>query len=245
MGTLTHDWPEQESSSTERTMKVTYYGHSCFRAELAGKSLLFDPYITPNELAQSVDISSIPADYILLSHAHQDHVADAVTIAKRTSAQVLCNFELSLWLNRQGINNVFPMNHGGTAKLHGVRAKLVNAIHSSSLPDGSYGGNPGGWIVESAEGNFYFSGDTALTADMKLIGETTRLRWAALCLGDTFTMGIEDAILAASWVGVDQVLGVHYDTFPPIRIDHAQATQAFRAAGRTLHLPPIGGTLDL
>jgi L-ascorbate metabolism protein UlaG (beta-lactamase superfamily) len=226
-------------------MKITYYGHSCFRVEIAGKNLLFDPFITPNELAQSIDINAIPADFILLSHAHQDHVADVVPIAKRTSAQILCNYEISLWLNRQGLQNVLPMNHGGTAKLDVARAKLVNAIHSSSLPDGSYGGNPGGWVIESDDGNFYFSGDTALTADMKRIGETTPLRWAALCIGDTFTMGVHDAIEAAAWVGATQILGVHYDTFPPIRIDHDQAIAAFRAAGRTLHLPPVGGTLDL
>jgi L-ascorbate metabolism protein UlaG (beta-lactamase superfamily) len=225
-------------------MKVTYYGHSCFRVEIGGKSLLFDPYITPNELAKSIDPKTIPADTILLSHGHEDHVADVVAIASRTSAQVLCNFEISLWLNRQGIKNVFPMNHGGTAHLDVAHAKLVNAIHSSSLPDGSYGGNPGGWVIESAEGNFYFSGDTALTSDMKRIGETTPLLWAALCIGDTFTMGVNDAVEAAAWIKADQILGVHYDTFPPIRIDHAKAIATFRATQRTLHLPPIGGTLN-
>jgi L-ascorbate metabolism protein UlaG (beta-lactamase superfamily) len=226
-------------------MKITYYGHSCFGVEIAGKTLLFDPYITPNELAKSIDSKTIPADFILLSHGHHDHVADVVSIAARTSAQVLCNFEISLWLNREGVQNVFPMNHGGTADLDIARAKLVNAIHSSSLPDGTYGGNPGGWLLESSEGNFYFSGDTALTTDMKRIGETTTLRWAALCIGDVFTMGVQDAIEAASWVGADQILGVHYDTFPPIRIDHTQAIAAFRAANRTLHLPPVGATLNL
>jgi L-ascorbate metabolism protein UlaG (beta-lactamase superfamily) len=226
-------------------MKVTYYGHSCFQVEVAGKHLLFDPFITPNERAQSIDIHSIPADYILLSHGHEDHVADVVAIARRTSAQVLCNFEISLWLNRQGIQNVFPMNHGGTAKLDVAQAQMVHAIHSSSLPDGSYGGNPGGWVVRTAEANFYYSGDTALTTDMKRIGQTTRLHWAALCIGDTFTMGIDDAIEAAAWIGTDRILGVHYDTFPPIRIDHDQAIAAFRAAGRTLHLPAVGTTLEL
>jgi L-ascorbate metabolism protein UlaG (beta-lactamase superfamily) len=226
-------------------MKITYYGHSCFRVEIAGRSLLFDPFITPNELARNVDVDSIPANYVLLSHGHEDHVADAVAIARRTGAQVLCAFEVSLWLGRHGVKNLFPMNHGGTAKLDVCKAKLVNAIHSSSLPDGSYGGNPAGWVVESSEGNFYYSGDTALTMDMKRIGETTKLRFAALCIGDTFTMGIDDAIEAAAWVGADQVLGVHYDTFPPIKIDHDAAISQFKKANRTLHLPAIGTSLSL
>ena len=226
-------------------MKITYYGHSCFGVEVGGKHLLFDPYITPNELAKAVRVDQVPADYILLSHAHEDHVADAVAIAKRTKAQVLSNFEIYLWLTRQGMENVYPMNLGGTARLDGIQATLVQALHSSSLPDGSYGGTAGGWVVRTLQGNFYYSGDTALMSDMQLIGGSTKLNWAALCIGDTFTMGVEAAIRAAEFVGCDQVLGVHYDTFPPIRIDHDEAKRKFQAAGRTLHLPRIGGTLEL
>ena len=114
--------------------------------------------------------------------------------------------------------------------------KFVNAIHSSSLPDGAYGGNPGGFVVESAEGNFYYSGDTALTMDMKLIGESTRLLFAALPIGDNFTMGVEDAIKAAEFVRCHEVLGLHYNTFPPIKIDAAAAIERFKAAGQRLHL---------
>jgi L-ascorbate metabolism protein UlaG (beta-lactamase superfamily) len=172
-------------------------------------------------------------------------VADAVAIAKRTNAQVLSNYELFLWLTRQGVKTGYPMNLGGTARLEGIQATLVPALHSSSLPDGSYGGTAGGWVVRATEGAFYYSGDTALMTDMKLIGESTAVNWAALCIGDTFTMGVQDAIRAAEFVGCDQVLGVHYDTFPPIKIDHEAAMRKFRETGRTLHLPPIGGSLDL
>lgn len=228
-------------------MKITYYGHSCFGVEVAGRHLLFDPFISGNGLAKQIRADRIPADYILLSHAHEDHVADAVGIAKRTQAKVLSNYEIYLWLTRQGIKEALPMNLGGTATLEGggMQATLVPALHSSSLPDGTYGGTAGGWVVRTAEGNFYYSGDTALMTDMKLIGASTRLKWAALCVGDTFTMGVEDAIRAAEYVGCDQVLGVHYDTFPPIQIDHAAAKRKFQASGRTLHLPPIGGSLEL
>jgi len=226
-------------------MKVTYYGHSCFSASIGGKTLLFDPFITPNELARHLDLSSVPADIILLSHGHQDHVADVVTLAKRTGATVLCSFEIYLWLEKQGLEKFMPMNHGGTAQLQVATAKMVNAVHSSALPDGSNGGNPCGWVIQSPEGNFYYSGDTALTLDMKIIGETAPLKFAALCIGDTFTMGITDAIRAADWVGAKQVLGVHYDTFPPIKIDRAAAQTQFAEAGKTLHLPGIGDAVEL
>jgi L-ascorbate metabolism protein UlaG (beta-lactamase superfamily) len=226
-------------------MQITYYGHSCFSVALGGKHLLFDPFISPNELASQIDLTRIPADVILLSHGHEDHVADVVPIAQRTKASILCNFEIYLWLSGKGLDQFMPMNVGGTTHLGYAKAKMVTAIHSSSMPDGAYGGNPAGWLIESGEGNFYFSGDTALTLDMKIIGETTRLNFAALCIGDTFTMGVEDAIRAAEWVGADQVLGVHYDTFPPIKINHAAARQKFAETGKTLHLPAIGQTLDL
>jgi L-ascorbate metabolism protein UlaG (beta-lactamase superfamily) len=223
-------------------MKVTYYGHACFSAEIAGKTLLFDPFITPNPLAQAIDVKQIPADYILLSHGHEDHIADAEAIARRTGALVISNFEIVSWLGRKGIANGRPMNHGGTAQFDFGRVKLVNAIHSSSLPDGGNGGNPLGFVVESKEGNFYYSGDTALTEDMKLIGESTRLKFAALCLGSNFTMDVADAVKAAGFIRCDDILGVHYDTFPPIQIDHAAAINKFRAADKRLHLLRIGGS---
>lgn len=224
-------------------MKTTYYGHSCFAVEAGGKTLLFDPFITPNPLAKAVDISKIHADFILVSHGHEDHLADAVAIAKRTNALVIANFEVALWLNKMGAPRIHPMNHGGMVKLDFGRVKFVNAIHSSTLPDGSPGGHPGGFVVETGAGNFYYSGDTALTLDMKLIGESTQLKFAALCVGDNFTMGPEDAVKAASFVNCDQIFGVHFDTFPPIKIDHAAAKEAFRAAGKTLHLLRPGETV--
>ncbi|HHY86154.1 MAG TPA: metal-dependent hydrolase [Verrucomicrobia bacterium] len=217
-------------------MKLTYYGHSCFAVEIGSTTLLFDPFITPNDLARAVDVNAVKADFILVSHGHADHLADGVNIAKRTGATVVANFEVANWFNRQGVAKTHPMNHGGTARFDFGRVKYVNAIHSSSLPDGSYGGNPGGFVIESSAGNFYYSGDTALTMDMKLIGELFRLKFAVLCVGDTFTMGVEDAIRAADMVGCSEVLGVHYDTFPPIRIDHADAVAKFKAVGKQLHL---------
>lgn len=225
-------------------MKVTFYGHACFSVNAGGKHLLFDPFISPNPAAKAIDIKKIPADYILVSHGHEDHVADVVEIAKHTSATVIANYEVATWLNKHGAPKVHPMNHGGWAMFDFGPVKFVNAIHSSVMPDGAYGGNPGGFIVETSGGDFYYSGDTALTMDMKLIGETSRLKFAALCIGSNFTMGIDDAVRAADFIRCKEILGVHYDTFPQIMIDHANAQEKFKAAGKNLHLMQIGETKD-
>jgi L-ascorbate metabolism protein UlaG (beta-lactamase superfamily) len=223
-------------------MRVTCYGHSCFAAEIAGKQVLFDPFITGNELAKSIDVHKLRADYILISHGHMDHLADAADIAKRTGATIVSNYEVTLWFGKQGVEKTHALNHGGSWQFEFGRVKFVNAIHSSGLPDGTYGGNPGGFVIESGEGNFYYSGDTALTMDMKLIGESTRLNFAVLCIGDNFTMGVEDALKAAEFVRCHEILGVHYNTFPPIQIDSAAAIARFKAAGKNLHLLSPGET---
>jgi L-ascorbate metabolism protein UlaG (beta-lactamase superfamily) len=225
-------------------MKVIYHGHACLTVVIGGKVLLFDPFITGNPLAKNTDAEKVAADFILVSHGHSDHVGDAVAIARRTGALVIANYEVATWLNKNGVPKVHPLNHGGSCQFDFGRVKFVNAIHSSTMPDGSFGGNPGGFVVESAEGNFYFSGDTALTMDMKLIGESTKLKFAALCIGDNYTMGVDDAVKAANFIRCDEILGIHFDTFPPITIDHAAAREKFRAAGKTLHLLHPGEARD-
>jgi len=225
-------------------MRIFYYGHSCFSAAINGKHLLFDPFITQNPLAKEVDVKKIKADCIFVSHGHFDHIADAVAIANQTNATVIANYEITSWFGKNGVKNARPLNAGGTYVSDGFRVKCVNAIHSSSLPDGSYGGSAGGFVVESADADFYYSGDTALTLDMKLISETTKLRLAVLSVGGTLTMDIDDAIRAASLLQCEDVMGVHYDTFPTIKIDHAAAKERFRSKGLTLHLLPIGGARD-
>ena len=226
-------------------MKFTFYGHACFSVQIKDTFLLFDPFITPNELAKDVDISTIKADYILVSHGHEDHIADVKRIATRTGAKLISNFEIVSWFAEKGVTDAHPMNHGGSWKFDFGSVKYVNAVHSSMLPDGSNGGNPGGFVVETDEGNFYFAGDTALHMDMKLIPLQTKLDFAILPIGDNFTMGIDDAVLAAKFVETDKAIGVHYDTFGYIKIDKASAIESFNNNNIQLMLPSIGETIEI
>jgi L-ascorbate metabolism protein UlaG (beta-lactamase superfamily) len=226
-------------------MKFTYYGHACFAVQIGQHHILFDPFITPNELAKHIDIHQIPADYIFISHGHADHVADVAAIAKRTGATLVSNFEIIEWFQAQGFQKVHPMNHGGSWRFDFGKVKYVNAIHSSKLPDGANGGNPGGFICQTTEGNFYYSGDTALSLDMQLIPRFARIDFAVLPIGDNFTMGYEDALVAAELIQTERVVGVHYDTFGYIKIDKDSARKAFQEAGRQLLLPAIGETIEL
>jgi L-ascorbate metabolism protein UlaG (beta-lactamase superfamily) len=225
-------------------MKITYFGHSCFQVEVSGKKILFDPFIRPNELARHINVSQIKPDYLLITHGHEDHIADAVEIAQSSGAKVISNWEICMWLNKQGISNYHPMNTGGKVKLDFGNVKCVEAVHSSSFPDGSYAGNPMGFIVETAEGNFYYAGDTALTYSMKLIGEYRTIRFAFLPIGDNFTMGVDNAIIATDFINCKDIIGMHYDTFGFIKIDKTEAVEKFKRAGAVLTLLDIGQTIE-
>lgn len=221
-------------------MKFTYFGHSCFLVEFGGKKLLLDPFISPNELAKDVDINSIEADYILLSHGHEDHIADAETIGKRTGAKIIATFEIATWYEAKGLK-AHPMNTGGKWKFDFGTVKMVNAVHSSVLPDGTYGANPVGFVISNDENAFYFAGDTALTWDMKLIPMICpKLDVAILPIGDNFTMGYEDAIIASDFIECNNIIGCHFDTFGYVKIDHEAVQSAFEAKGKQLTLPKIG-----
>jgi L-ascorbate metabolism protein UlaG (beta-lactamase superfamily) len=226
-------------------MRLTFYGHSCFAVEVNNKHLLFDPFISGNELAKNINIANINADYMFLSHGHFDHTADSIAIAQSTRAQVICNWEIYEWLLKHAVSNIHPMNTGGSWNYGDFIVKCVAAQHSSSLPDGSYGGNPMGFIIFTEEGNFYYSGDTALTLDMQLIPKWAKLNFAVLPIGDNFTMSYTDAVIAAQMIGCTNIVGVHYDTFGYIKIDHEKAKKAFADTGCKLHLPEIGETISI
>ncbi|WP_129716795.1 metal-dependent hydrolase [Pedobacter sp. SYP-B3415] len=225
-------------------MKYTYYGQSCFLLEADGKKLLFDPFITPNELAAHVDTDSIEADFILISHGHDDHVADLITLAEQTGAKVIAMVEVAAWASSQGLSNVAGVNFGVQHFDFG-KLRTVHALHSSSNPDGSYGGNPAGFVLELEGKQIYYAGDTALTLEMKLLADLYNLDYAILPIGGHYTMDVDDALLASKFVGCERVIGVHYNTFPPIRINEEDAQAKFSREGKTLLLPAINETINL
>src|SRR5215831_14200796 len=176
-------------------MEITYYGQACFGVQTGKYRLLFDPFIQGNPLASHIDIKTIKADFVLVSHAHGDHMADAIEIAQRNKAMVITNNEMGKWFSAKGIKEVKGLSFGGKTKFDFGTLRYVNAIHSSQFPDGSNGGNPGGFVIQ-AEKNFYHAGDTALTMDMKLIPMFCKLDFAMLPIGGFFTMDAEDAVIA-------------------------------------------------
>lgn len=226
-------------------MKITFLGHGSLTLEIGGKTLLFDPFFTDNPLTPDFDIKSIRADYILLTHAHGDHVTDVEAIVAHTGATIISNYEVVMYYGAKGISG-HPMNHGGKNTFDFGTVKYVNAVHSSAFPDGTYGGNPGGFVIWNGEESIYIAGDTALTMDMKLIPMTCpKLDIAVLPVGDNFTMGYEDAAIASDFIACDNVIGYHYDTFPYIAIDKDAAKTYFSERGKTLHLPNIGQSIQL
>lgn len=223
-------------------ISVTYYGHSCFEVVVNGKKILFDPFISHNPLAQGIDVSAIMPDYILVSHGHEDHIADCEQIAKQSGAKVVACYEITSWLAKKGVENVHGMNVGGKWTFDFGSVKCVHAAHSSSLPDGSYGGVALGFVIESNQGNFYYAGDTALTYDMKLIGDYREIDFAFLPIGDNFTMSVDNALIATDFIKCKNIIGMHYDTFGFIKIDKDAAMHKFSHAGKQLTLFTIGET---
>jgi L-ascorbate metabolism protein UlaG (beta-lactamase superfamily) len=195
-------------------------------------------------LAKDIDIKKLHPDYILISHGHSDHIGDAVSIAKQSDATIISNFEIVNWMEKQGAKKGHPMNTGGKFNFEFGSVKFFNAVHSSTLPDGTNGGNAGGFIIQSDDGNFYFAGDTGLTYDMKLIGEYICVNFAMLPLGNNFTMGVDNAIIASSLINCNRIIGMHYDTFPFIVIDKNEAIEKFHRAGKELILLNIGETYN-
>ncbi|CAM1356919.1 MULTISPECIES: metal-dependent hydrolase [Tenacibaculum] len=225
-------------------MNITFYGHACFGIEINGTNLLVDPFITGNSQATHIDIETIKADYILLTHAHQDHVLDVELIAEKTDATIVSNYEIVMYYNAKNLKG-HPVNHGGTFKTDKFSAKYVNAIHTSSFADGTYGGQPGGFVISSGNKSLYIAGDTAVTMDMKLIPMTTKLTASIFPIGDNFTMGVEDAIIACDLVECNKVIGCHFNTFPPIEINTEDAKKQFSIKDKELTLLAIGESITI
>ena len=207
-------------------MKIQFLGHASLLLTIDQIHIIVDPFISANPKASHIDMDVIKADYILLTHAHQDHILDAEAISKRTGTTIVSNFEIVSHFQKKGLNG-YPMNHGGSWEFDFGTVKYVNAIHTSSFPDGFYGGQPGGFVVRGGDKTIYIAGDTALTYDMKLIPLQYNLDLVILPIGDNFTMGVEDALIASDFLDCNKILGYHFDTFGYIEIDQQKAIQTF------------------
>ncbi len=199
--------------------ELTWLGHATWLVTTPAGRLIVDPFLDENPSA-SMRAADVECDAILLTHGHFDHVADCVAIAKRTKAPVVANFEITQWLGKHGVSHCQPMNHGGRVKVPGGTAKMELAFHSSTLPDGSSGGNPGSFLLDLGGTRIFIAGDTSLFSDMERIGRVG-LAAAILPIGDVFTMGPEDAVEAVRLLHPKLALPSHYGTWPPIEQDAA------------------------
>lgn len=226
-------------------MKITYHGQSTFVVDEGSGTYMFDPFISGHPKVTDKDLSRFKPHHILLSHGHGDHILDAAAIAEQAGSTIISNYEVASHFGKQGLK-YHPLNHGGKKVFPFGTVKLVNAVHTSSFPDGSYAGAAAGFVIWNEQKCFYFAGDTALTMDMKLIPMTCpKLDFAILPIGDNFTMGYEDAAIAAEFIECDKIIGCHYDTFGYIEIDHEKAIQAFKDKGKELILLDIGQSITL
>lgn len=229
-------------------MHIQYHGHSCFQLSTSDYSILVDPFISPNPASQA-KIDDIQVQYILLSHSHIDHIADAVEIAKRNDATIIAAVELATYLNWQGVK-VYGMNIGGSHSFDFGKVKMTQAFHSSGVVQEEqqlilYMGMPAGYVITMEGKTIYFAGDTSLFYDMKLIGERNKIDVALLPIGDNFTMGPEDALLAAEWLKAGLVIPAHYNTFPIIEQDGEQFVANLKEKGLSGKVMNPGDSLEI
>ena len=226
------------------SVRVIYHGHANMEIHSGAQRVQIDPFYSGNPLAD-VAADTISPTHILLTHAHGDHVGDTLALARRTKAPVIANYEMCNYLAKRGVPVVMPMNHGGALTFPWGQVTMTIAFHTSSFEDGTYGGQPAGFVVEIGGKAIYHAGDTALFGDMKLIGEMHKLDLACLPMGSCFTMGPAAAVRAAQFLRVGKVLPMHYNTFPPIQQDVSKFAAELKAAGIEGRILKPGESLEL
>lgn len=222
--------------------KLTFLSHASFMVEGASTQIVFDPFLTGNPLA-ILKPDEITTDYIILTHGHGDHFGDSLEIAKSNNATIIAPNELALYCESKGAK-AHPMHIGGAFNFPFGRVKLTIAHHGSSVPDGTYTGNPAGVLLTMDDKTFYHAGDTGLFYDMKLIGEMNQIHVAALPIGDNFTMGIDDAVKATEFLQPDMVIPIHYKTFDVIDVDPEEFVSKVQSKGFKAKILNIGESLD-
>lgn len=211
------------------TISITWHGHGTFSMDINGTKVVVDPFFAGNNPAAKTSVDQVEADFILQTHGHSDHIADTMPLATRTGAMVISNFEICNWINAQGHDNCHALNIGGGYQFDFGYVKMTRALHSCGLPDGSYGGDPGGFLISADDKKVYLSGDTALFTDMSLIGREEDLDLAIIPIGDNFTMGPDDALFALDYLRPKRVIPCHYNTWPLIEQDVEAWAERVRA----------------
>jgi L-ascorbate metabolism protein UlaG (beta-lactamase superfamily) len=226
------------------SIKITWYSHATLGLEVGGYNILVDPYFTGNPAATTT-AQDVPADFILVTHGHFDHVGDAAAIAKRTGAMVISNFEIAEWMDKQGVQKTHGQHIGGAHTFPFGTLKLTPALHGSGLPDGTNGGNPAGFLLTPKDGmKIYIAGDTGLFSDMKLIGQEG-IDVAFVPIGDNYTMGPDDAYKAVELIMPKHVIPVHYNTWELIAQDGVKWAERVARLGVRVHVLKPGESLSL
>lgn len=219
-------------------VQLTWLGHATWLIEAGSHRMILDPFLTENPAA-TYAADDVEVSFVLLTHGHFDHVADAASIANRCGATLVASYEVATWFGeKHSVANTLGMNVGGAVQMPFGRLKMTHAIHSSQLPDGSYGGPAAGFLLESDGKRIYFAGDTALFSDLQLMGRGG-LDVAILPIGDLFTMGPEDSVQAAQWLGAKLVLPSHFGTWPPIEQDAAAWAKMIQSQTSSKAMVPV------
>lgn len=228
-------------------MHLTYLSHSCFLVETSTHRLIIDPFLTGNPLAKT-KADDVECDFVIVTHGHDDHMADAVSIARRTGATIIANFEVALTCASRGAKNIHPMNPGGAWQAPFGRVKMTIAHHSSSTQTDNgflYLGNPCGVLITADGKTLYHAGDTALFLDMKLIGELNNIDVAMVPIGDNFTMGIDDAAIAVDFLKAKMAIPMHYNTFDLIKVDPNAFASKVQSIGAHAKVMGVGEKIEI